>query len=552
MRHLVLAALCLAASSFAAPAKPKAPPAPLPIAVLPPATTPVEQPLALVMQLWAMEHGGLDGLVVGPHAKQLLGMASHEGLPLESLGEPAQAAKAAVAVGAEAYVFGTLTRTDKGLTLVATAVRGAKTKKRTAELAPQTHLAVAQGAQVLVDVLFEAAGLPAPKEKVAPFGANPEAALAAAQGIARVLRQPMGIENPAVLDGPELAKAIADEEKALSLDPDLAPARAALGLAYAILGDDEKALTALKPLDAKTADQSLYWIARFWLVTRYQTPADGEVVLREAIARHPDFLLARGYLGELLGALGEHAKAEAAWREYLTLVPKEPFVKARLAKEHARQGKHDEAISTTQQALVHSPQSPELQLQLASRLIDAQKYVEAQKLLEGLAAKPEARGEVLVRLGYVRWLLGKLDEAQAVLQRALDKATSPGEWRTRGRAHYDLALVAAKRGDAEATQASLARAQTEGFKLTKVHPSLEAAAMALDRSEVERTQKKQPPVLVPKGPLPKEATLFPMDADGAPVLTPPTKPTKKPAGYVDFRSPFANTPGGIPGAGLPR
>ena len=527
---ICLLALPAAAADFWDPAARHEPVAVFPLAV----DNPEDAALGLSIQLWTMERTAVPKAFVGPHAKQILGMAAHEGLTPDKLGDPAVAALGARLLGAERWVSGTLKRTPKGLTLEATAVKGKKTKQKTLVLPKGAHLQVQAAAQALSDLLFDVEPVKGRKKEAVPlFAASDEAALAAADGVARVLRQPMGIENPAVLDAPELERAIASCTKALAADAANAPARAALGLAYAINGDGAKAIETLKPLDAEWADLSLYWIARFWLVTRYTSPEAGQAVLLEAVAVDPGFLLARSYQGELFSALGKHDAAQKVWEDYLKLAPAEPFVQARLAKALARQGKHDEAIARTKAALALVATSPELQLQLASRYVDAGKLTDARDMLEGLAKSPQVRAEALVRYGYVLALLGQLDTAQAVLQRAVDQAPAPGDWRTRGRAHYDLALVAAKRGDQDAAQASLGRAWQAGFHPQKHESLLEPAARALETAELKRVQAKQPPALAPTL-LRKEATLFPLGSDDVVEV----KPSPKPVGFDGFRSPF--------------
>ena len=71
--------------------------------------------------------------------------------------------------------------------------------------------------------------------------------------------------------------------------------------------------------------------ARVGLVTRYQSTEAGEAVLKEAIAKEPGFLLARGYLAELLNTEGKHADAAKVWQDYAAGTPNNPFIISRPA-----------------------------------------------------------------------------------------------------------------------------------------------------------------------------------------------------------------------------
>src|SRR6185436_646275 len=89
----------------------------------------------------------------------------------------------------------------------------------------------------------------------------------------------------------------------------------------------------------------------------------------------------------------------------------------------------------------------EARLELASRFIDANKLEDAKKMLDVLAKAPDARGEVFLRLGYIYLLQNKLEDAERFCTQASERAQKGREWRTRGRARYDLAKIALRRGD---------------------------------------------------------------------------------------------------------
>jgi predicted Zn-dependent protease len=226
-----------------------------------------------------------------------------------------------------------------------------------------------------------------------------------------------------------------------------------------------------------------------------------------------------------VGAWGD---AEATFRELTALMPASPWAAGRLSKALARQGKHDEALVAAKHALDLSPTSLEARLEYGSRLIDAGKVADAVTQLQPLASAPAARGEHLLRLGWAQWLLGNVEGAGASFEKALAVSTLPGDWRTKGRASYDLALVEAKRGKPDAARAALRVALQTGLKLRTVDPLLATAARELERAEASPDAggalALKPTVL------PREASLFPVDTFGD--VDPAAKKPPPPEGLV--------------------
>jgi tetratricopeptide (TPR) repeat protein len=156
-------------------------------------------------------------------------------------------------------------------------------------------------------------------------------------------------------------------------------------------------------------------------------------------------------------------------------------------------------------------------------------------VLTPLAQLTPARGEHLLRLGWAHWLEGELDPAQAYFQRALDVSTAPGEWRTRGRAAYDLALVAAKQNRADAAKAALKISMNSGLKLKDVDASLTALVREIERADVAAASGARDAGAggTKTSLLPRESSLFPVDPYGE--LDPKAKKPAAPNGLVLYR-----------------
>lgn len=513
-----------------APALTLAAPRPV-VAIMPPAAAdPDLHGLGMMIEARASELIEQSGRFSELHIKQVLSMADGEGLDPKTLSDPKVAHLARTLLGADRLVTVSLSTSAKGMTLSGAVVDAKKTTPFTATLPVTWPEALVLGSDAIAKAVLAAEKASLPKKSSAqPESRSPEALRALAECYAVVIRQPLGIDNPAVLNGEELDGASSRCEAALSQDPSLRFAAAVLALNRAIIGDADGATKALGTLATTDDMVEPYTLARFWMVTRFQSNEDGLASLEDVLKRHPGELIALGYLADTQGLLNQHPQAEASWRRFLEAVPTSPFAWGKLSRALARQGRHDDAIAAAKKALELAPTSRVARLELGSRFIDASKLDEALTTLSGLT---DPKGELALRLGWAHWLKGDADAAEPLFQKALDTATSPSEWRTRGRAHYNLALVAAKRNKPDAAKASLKASMQTGYKVRTVDASLEKLA-----KEVERSSFQKAAVDAGSAPatalLPRESSLLPFDASGSADLT--RKKDAPPQGFVIYK-----------------
>ena len=398
MRFALLAVLCAAVASAA----PRAPV----VAFLPPTSTDASlQQLALLLEARASELVEETKQVTELHLKQTVRAIQEESFG-GSLAVHQNADALRMAVGADRAAAFALEASGDGLLLSGVVVDGKKPRPFSAKLPKGWSAALEAGAPALAKALL--AGLPLPKKTSAqPSSTNDEALhqLGACYGV--VLRQPLSVDTPAIIDTAELEKAAAACQKAAELDPTLRFASAASALAQAILGGDAAATRSLAALGETDDMLEIYTLARFWLLTRYQSNEAGVAFLQEVVKKHPHELLARSYLGDTQFAIGAWADAEKTFNEYVALAPASAWAWGRLSKSLARQNRHDEAVLAAKKGFVLSPTSPEARLELGSRLIDAGKASEAEEILLPLSRLVPARGEHLLRLGWSHWLAGR-------------------------------------------------------------------------------------------------------------------------------------------------
>lgn len=278
-----------------------------------------------------------------------------------------------------------------------------------------------------------------------------------------VMAQPMGIQNPIVLDDPVLERAAAACREAIALDPDYLPPQAALALVEAFAEDRAEAERLLAVSKRSKDFLPEYWLARFWILSRHYGASQALENLEAAVERFPGFMLGRGYLAETHIALGQPDAALGVLKAYLERSPRQAYIMGLIGYAHAKRGDLEAALRWTERGLRKNPSDRRLLVEMGSRLIDAERYPEAITVLKRVVSEPGARAEAISRLGYAQLKQGQLEAAQQTIMTAIERASRPSEWRTRGRARYNLAQVWLLSGSPDNAIRQLREAVAEGF-----------------------------------------------------------------------------------------
>lgn len=489
------------------------------VAMLPSGTSEELEPLASLL------HARASALLEGSselHARDALAALAEEG--------PVAPALLLPRLGAQRVVVFRVVLQPDGLGLEASVTRGARTSSTRMTLGRTWSEALERGGPALARL---ALGRAPRTMAVQPRSTSDEALQLLGRCHRVVLHQPLGVHRPSPLDAVALAGAIEACQAALAFDPTLRFAAATLALAQALAGDDDEAARTLASLGPGDEALDPATLARFWLLTRYQSSEAGAAFLREVLAREPGALSALALLGDALAAAEAHAAAEATWRTYVRRVPGSAWAHARLSREQARLGRPAEALATARRGVALAPGSRVARLELAQRLLDAGQPAAAREQLRPLVEGPGAspRGEDLLTLGAVHLALGRPEVAATAFERALDAASADAEWRTRGRAFYELALLEARRGRRDAARVALRASLRTGLALREVDPLLADEARAIERSDAaglldggKRT--------APSPAAPREASLFPLNVYGEPDPKAPRSPA--PEGLAFF------------------
>jgi tetratricopeptide (TPR) repeat protein len=362
----------------------------------------------------------------------------------------------AATLGASHAIAGKVTAggpTYKIEALLTTAADGAVLAAAETE-APREKLAAAF--KQIGDALFPA--LKVKKKAPPPQTADAEAMRKAIECLDLLLPQPLGARARPALGADQVDEARGLCEEAVKADKKFGLARAGLALVRVNQGDAKKGLA-----EARAAgDVALASLVESYALLQLDKTKDAIAALEKAVKKHPGFLHARGYIGEHHNANKEYAKALAAFEAYLQRCPAHPWVRAQIGYSKARMGNVEAAIDTTADALAADMDNAEIAIELASRLIDAGKLEEAAVAVGSALAANPPRPLAHLRLGYIRLLQGRLDEAVEPLQRAIADARQADEARTRGYAHYDLGRVYARQGKKDLALAALEASRKEG------------------------------------------------------------------------------------------
>jgi adenylate cyclase len=115
----------------------------------------------------------------------------------------------------------------------------------------------------------------------------------------------------------------AESEKALSLNPNYAPATVARGIVYIYTGEPAKAIPYVERamrLDPTVPAQYLHFLGTAYFVAKdYETAAK---MFKDRIAVNPNTDLSRALLASTLGHLGRAEEARRLWRELEEINPR--------------------------------------------------------------------------------------------------------------------------------------------------------------------------------------------------------------------------------------
>ncbi len=422
--------------------------------------------------------------------KQVLAMASQEGLDLGQLADDANADKALVLLGADRVVAVTLTASPGALQVDGSVRDGKKPTPFSVKLTGGRASLLTQASEAIARAVVERdGGTLKPGASAQPETKSDAAVDSLGTCWETALRQPMGVDAPVGLSSADLEAATAACRAALKADPSLRFAGATLALFLAIAREDaeaEKLLGASADGDSALMPWAL---ARFWLATRNQSNEAAVTFLGKVLAKQPNVLMLRSFEANTLSAMNEHARAVTSWKSYLSFAPASAFAQGRLSRSLARQEQHEAALAAAKQGLTLAPSSREARVVLAARQIDAGKLSDAKATLEPLIALPDAPAQAMLTLALAYLGANDTTSASPLFKQASERASGSKAYLIKGRALYGLAVCEAKQGKKEAAKATYAKAREVGFRAAALDPAL---APLVGSAEVAPPSPDQP------------------------------------------------------------
>jgi Flp pilus assembly protein TadD len=388
-------------------------------------------------------------------SKQLDAVLRRRDLQLYDATDLEVALPMARALGATDLVAGEIKR-DSGKLVVAAqrVVVGLKAQSRAVTLVGGDLASLAeQAAEQLLDQ----------KVKQGAMTHDPKAIEQASLCWLELVRYPL---QPRIGTGPQLGRADSVEatcKAAVDADPKLGWARAGLAVVHALRGKAAEGRAEAKASQAGRFNAAGY-VAESFCARRTDDLPAAKAALEWGIKERPGFLLAISYLAEDRMDAEDYKGAVSAWDRMLKRAPHHPYAMGQKGKALGYLGKYRDALSLSRQALDFDPDDPELQIELASRLIDAKQDQEAESILRHAMEARPPRPLAWLRLGYLYMRQNRAQDAHDVLVEAVTYAYREDEGRARGIAFADLAVVAAMQNKYPQAIEYLASAKAEGNK----------------------------------------------------------------------------------------
>ncbi len=134
------------------------------------------------------------------------------------------------------------------------------------------------------------------------------------------------VASLAAMSKKDYRRSAVESERALSLNPNYAPATVARGMLYIFKGEPMKAVPYMQRamrLDPTLRGQYLHFLGTAYFVAGdYETAAK---MFRDRIASNPHTDLSRAFLASTLGHLGRVEEARRVWQELKEINPRYSF-----------------------------------------------------------------------------------------------------------------------------------------------------------------------------------------------------------------------------------
>jgi len=270
-----------------------------------------------------------------------------------------------------------------------------------------------------------------------------------AEGVARVAAQKQRVQRFGFAEG-WLDSAVAVTDKAISIDPNLAEAYKALGLAYQMKGWIKKGIEAygkaveLNPNYFPAVGNTGF---SYWFLGRYD---DALPWMKKALALNPSFPYNYLGAGVIYASLGKDDEAEEQLVKSLELQPDFSFARLNLALLYLRQGNDQQAANEIRKISTTGSDDVEALTYVAQVLLYLGKYAEARPLIEKAASLSTGDRRPTTPLGFIYWKANQKENAREMFHESLKAQTEALQRGNEGFfAPYAITAVNAIQGNKE-------------------------------------------------------------------------------------------------------
>ena len=268
---------------------------------------------------------------------------------------------------------------------------------------------------------------------------------------------------------------------ALELDPNFAIAYLQLGIFYHNLREPSLAHQNVEKayqLRDRVSQRERYSIeAEYYTIVTRQIDKAIQT-FTEWGQNYPGDLLPRGNLGYLYAALGQYEKALDETKEYLRAIPDNALAYSNLAGFYIFLGRFDEARVAVEEARQRKLDYPRLRNDRYLVAFFLNDHAAMQEELEAAIGKPGTEDQLLATDANTRAFHGRMEDARALAQRAVDSAKRADEIETAAGWRTNAALLEAEVGNISSAQ----KMASEALALSR-DPDVEAkVALAFART----------------------------------------------------------------------
>lgn len=276
----------------------------------------------------------------------------------------------------------------------------------------------------------------------------------------------------------ESAKAIENYEKALSLNPDLAPLQATLGLAYYDAGEIAKAEACLQKAEIGGADTIDTRYLKGLVLFKQNRNTEALSAFDRVLELDGRNVMANYYRGQVLGRMEQQDQSIAALRRTLDIQPTFAPASYDLGVAYYNKGDYNNAAAAYQDTIKHEPSNGQAHANLASTYRQMGRYADANAEYK-IASETIKSADLYSEWGFCLGKTNEWDKSIARLNTAREMSPTAIDESNTGWAYYNSASAKAEAKNTDGAKADYELGRAFLQKAVEKDPKLDAAYLNL-------------------------------------------------------------------------